>query len=457
MSKEQIDLSYQHRPMNTHLENIPGDDGMPFLGTTLELMNNPYGLVDRLYKKYGPVVQSKAVAQPYVLVVGADINQMFYLDTEKNFSPMMGYATSLGEFYSGGLLVRDYDDHKKHRRLFQTAFKNDAMMFYTDVMNDIMKNHIESWDGKAFFHFFPHVKTMLLDVAAHIFLGIGDLTGEEAKKISETFEDIAIGMTGIFRWDSPLLPFCNFRKGKQAKRYMESYLMSQIEERRNSDKRDMFSVICREKDENGNYFSDSDIAAHINFLLFAAHDTTTSNLTYIMQYLGEDPTLQEKARAESLAKNKPFIDFGDLDSMEEMQKIHYEALRMRPSVMMMARRTIRDCEIAGVMIPADTVLNIFPQYTHMMAEHWDNPEIFDPERFSPERAEHKRHSFQFIPFGGGAHKCIGMHFAGMIVKCFMHQMLLRYEWKVPEGYNPEHQVFPMPKQKDGLPLQLTLR
>jgi hypothetical protein len=50
-----------------------------------------------------------------------------------------------------------------------------------------------------------------------------------------------------------------------------------------------------------------------------------------------------------------------------------------------------------------------------------------------------------------------MHFAGMIVKCFMHQMLLAYEWKVPEGYNPEHQVFPMPKQKDDLPLILTKR
>jgi hypothetical protein len=39
----------------------------------------------------------------------------------------------------------------------------------------------------------------------------------------------------------------------------------------------------------------------------------------------------------------------------------------------------------------------------------------------------------------------------------MHQMLLKYDWDVPAGYNPEHQAFPLPKQKDDLPLILIRR
>ena len=108
-------------------------------------------------------------------------------------------------------------------------------------------------------------------------------------------------------------------------------------------------------------------------------------------------------------------------------------------------------------IPPDTVINVLPQYTHMMPEHWDKPDVFDPDRFSPERAEHKRHPFQYIPFGGGAQKCIGMHFAGMIVKCFMHQALQMYRWEVPADYQPKQQTFPMPKQADDLPLALIAR
>lgn len=457
MAKANIDLSYQRRPFNKKLDDIAGENGLPLLGSTLELISNPYALVDRLYKTYGPVARTRMLTQPYLIVSGADINQMILLDSEKNFSATMGYNESLAQFYSGGLLVRDFDDHKMHRRLFQTAFKNDTMRLYTDVMNNVMKTNIDSWENTKDFHFFPHVKSTLLDVAAQTFLGIDDLKGDEAQRIARAFEDISMGMMGIVRWDTPLLPFCLWRKGKKAKRYMEKYLISQIAARRASDKMDIFSLVCRETDENGEYFCDVDIASHIDFLLFAAHDTTTSNLSYIMQYLGQDKALQEKARAECFNKDKAFLSFDDLKDMQELQKIHSEALRMHPSVMMMLRRTIRDCEIGGVQVPADTMVNVFPQYSHMMEEYWDNPQQFDPERFSAERAEHKRHAFQFIPFGGGAHKCIGLHFAGMIMKCFMHQMLLRYEWKVPEGYTPVQQVFPLPKQKDDLPLTLKRR
>jgi cytochrome P450 len=328
---------------------------------------------------------------------------------------------------------------------------------YTDVMNPIMRDNIASWKGKPDFHFFPHIKNVLMEVAARTFIGIEDLSGEEARNLAHTFDELTQGMLGIVRWDSPLMPLCKWRKGKQAMRRMERYLIDQIPARRDSDKKDMFSLICKEKDEDGNYFTDYDIASHISFLLFAAHDTTTSNLCYVMQYLGMDKSIQDKARAESLAQNKPFLDFDDLINMHMLDNIHNEALRMNPSVMIMVRRTIRECEIAGVKVPADTLVNIFPQYTHMMKEHWDNPEKFDPDRFSPERAEHKRHPFQFVPFGGGAHKCIGIHFAGMLMKCFMHQMLLANEWAVPAGYNPKHQIFPMPKQKDDLPLTLMAR
>ena len=57
------------------------------------------------------------------------------------------------------------------------------------------------------------------------------------------------------------------------------------------------------------------------------------------------------------------------------------------------------------------MIMLSPPFTHRMEEWWSNPLEFDPMRFSPERAEHKRHGFSYVPFGGGAHKCIGMHFA----------------------------------------------
>jgi cytochrome P450 len=59
-----------------------------------------------------------------------------------------------------------------------------------------------------------------------------------------------------------------------------------------------------------------------------------------------------------------------------------------------------------------------------------------------------------MPFGGGAHKCIGMHFAAMVAKCFMHQFLQNYEYATPKDYNPKMDFMPLPKPHDGIPLTL---
>jgi hypothetical protein len=51
-----------------------------------------------------------------------------------------------------------------------------------------------------------------------------------------------------------------------------------------------------------------------------------------------------------------------------------------------------------------------------LPEYWHEPFKFDPMRFSESRAEHKQHKFLWAPFGGGGHKCIGLHFADMLFK-----------------------------------------
>lgn len=61
----------------------------------------------------------------------------------------------------------------------------------------------------------------------------------------------------------------------------------------------------------------------------------------------------------------------------------------------------------------------------------------------------------FHPFGGGAHKCIGMHFAEMLVKVFLHRFVQTYSFRTPAGYAPRLEWVPLPKPADGVPLMLT--
>jgi hypothetical protein len=47
-----------------------------------------------------------------------------------------------------------------------------------------------------------------------------------------------------------------------------------------------------------------------------------------------------------------------------------------------------------------------------------------------------------------------MHFGAMEVKAILHQMLLRYRWRVPDHYQPPIALETGPMPADGLPITL---
>jgi cytochrome P450 len=446
------DYTLQPETRARDLSHIPGTNGPPFVGNLPRMVKDFHGTVEKQYQKYGEVSRlGMGFVHKGLLILGPDNYKRMLLDQERNFSAKMGYAGSLGPFYGGGLLTRDYDEHRHHRRVFQTSFKNDAMRGYADMMNPIMATHLEQWSKESSFLFFPHIKEVLLDVAASIFFGIDDL-GDDGKKLNQALTDISEkGMMGIVQVD---LPGFKFHQGMNAKRYACKFIIDLIPERRAGAGKDFMSYMVKEKNDDGEYFSDQELAEHLAFLMFAAHDTTTSALSHLVMLLGQHPEIQNKVREELAGIGKDYLEYEDLDNLPYFEQAFYESLRLYPSVSMMTRRTIRECEMGGFRIPANTVLMLPPRFNHTMEQWWDEPKKFDPDRFGPERLEHKRHPFMFHPFGGGAHKCIGMHFAVMNAKCFMHQFLRRYEFKTPPNYNPWMHVVPMPRPGDFLPLEL---
>jgi cytochrome P450 len=94
-----------------------------------------------------------------------------------------------------------------------------------------------------------------------------------------------------------------------------------------------------------------------------------------------------------------------------------------------------------------------------MEEWWRDPHTFDPSRFSDEVGEHRKHPFMWIPFGGGAHKCIGMHFARLLFLLTFRELIGRYQIEfVRNDYFPTKlQHFPFTRPLDSLPLRVVPR
>jgi cytochrome P450 len=378
-------------------------------------------------------------------MVGAEANELMLFDRDKLFSSEMGWGPVLNLLFPRGLMLMDFDHHRMDRRALGIAFKPEPMRGYTQDMNRIFRDQLGSWRGDMLFY--PAIKQLTLDVAADSFLGVP--LGPEADKINKAFVDMVQASIGVVR--API-PFTAMGRGVAGRKYLIDYFGPQIEERRrNENRQDMFSQFCRATREDGQHMSDGEIIDHMNFLMMAAHDTITSSVTSMVWLLAKHPEWQEKLRAEclSIASAGSDIAFADLDKFELTEYAFKESLRLIPPVPSIPRRAVRDFEYAGYKIPAGTAVSISTSYVHMMAEHWEDPQKFDPMRFTPENSK-GRHKYAWSPFGGGAHMCIGLHFAYMQMKLFMHHLLTQVRVEVAEGYAPDWQPWPIPKPKDGL-------
>jgi cytochrome P450 len=241
-------------------------------------------------------------------------------------------------------------------------------------------------------------------------------------------------------------------RGVRARRFLVRLMQSRLAEKRAHAAPDLFSQLCHARSEEGERFSDDEVVNHMIFLMMAAHDTTTSALTTMFYALARHPHWQDRLRADALSRPSVHLRYEDIAQCDRTEWVMKEALRMYPPLTSIPRKAARDCEFGGFQIPKGTPVGISPIHTHHLAEWWTAPEDFDPERFSPARAEHRRHAFAYLPFGGGAHLCIGQHFADMEVKAVMHQVLRRFRFSVPEGYRMPYQLVPIAKPRDGLPI-----
>ena len=156
------------------------------------------------------------------------------------------------------------------------------------------------------------------------------------------------------------------------------------------------------------------------------------------------------ATAVSKGEPLPYERLADLPLTEMAYK---ESLRLNPPAPGVSRCVMRDTEFAGYKLPAGSRVNINSLFTHHMPELWPEPGRFDPGRFA-DASQSARHRWAFVPFGGGAHMCLGLHFAYMQAKCFARHLLQNLVVRPEPGYVASWTMWPIPQPKDGLRLSM---
>ena len=445
-----VDLTPLKRNTLTH---IPGNEGWPLIGRTLDALADPKGYVERSAAQYGLVYRTHLFGETSVTLLGPEANELVLFDQAKLFSSTYGWGPILGRLFPRGLMLLDFEEHRLHRRALSVAFKSGPMKSYLVDLDTGIAARIALWKANPGpMLLYPAMKQLTLDLAATSFLGAE--IGPEVDDITRAFVDMVAASVAVIRRP---LPGTAMARGVNGRKRIVAYFSEQIPIRRaKGGGEDLFSQLCHATHEDGALLSTQDIVDHMSFLMMAAHDTLTSSLTSFIGALAANPQWQDRLRNEVAGLGVAASEPTSLDNLEAMQLTEMafrEALRMKPPVPSMPRRAVRDFTFKGYAIPAGAGIGVNTLFTHHMPEIWPDPDTFDPMRFT-EEAQRGRHRFAWVPFGGGAHMCIGLHFAYMQAKCFARHFLQNLEVSLEPGYSPDWQMWPIPKPRDGLRVTL---
>jgi cytochrome P450 len=440
------------------LAHLPGEDGWPLVGNTLATLKDPVGRAETMYRKYGPVYRDHLFGVRSVAMLGPEANELVLFDRDKNFSSSDGWGFLLDRLFPRGLMLMDFDEHRLHRKALGVAFKPTAMKAYLGALNNGVSRRIAEWHlavpgqgGTTDLRFYPAIKQLTLDLAATSFLGIG--LGSQANVINRAFVDMVAAIVGVVR--SPI-PGTQMWKGVKGRQTIVAFFRQEIPKRRTGQATDLFSELCRATKEDGSLLTDQEIADHMSFLMMAAHDTLTSSVTSLVYLLSKHPEWQDKLRAEMNALGLPLgaaLPYERLGELALLEMAFKEAMRINPPVPGIPRTAVRDFQFKGRNIPAGARVGINIAFTHRMSEIWPEPLKFDPLRFT-DGAVRARHKYAWVPFGGGAHMCLGLHFAHMQAKCFFYHLLTTTRVELAHDHVPRWQMWPIPKPRDGLPIRM---
>lgn len=411
-------------PLGGALAHIGGRRGLPVVGAMPEILLDPLAFSQRMVARHGPLFKFHAMGRWHLHAVGAAAHELVLFDKDGNFSAAEGWGPLVAPLLPGALLTKDGNDHRRSRRLLGEAFKQGPLVGYGDIVCGTIAQRVAQWHGRDI-DLFGEARRLSFEIAASTFLGLS--LGEEAGTALGWFGDVAGGLVALSY--NPRLSLARAR-GLRAKAKLEAMLAGLVRRKRSAPGADFLSRISLLRTENGALLSVGEVADMFIFLLAAAYDTMSSTLTSCVYFLASQPDwasqLRRELRSRSVQRASEVVE-ADLPLFDMFCK---EALRLNPPAPVVWRRALRNVTLYGRRIPAGTMTGINIMMSHRLETIWPDAARFDPLRFSPEM-ERSRGRFDYVPFGAGIHKCLGMHFAQRQARTLMAELLLSAQLRAP--------------------------
>lgn len=399
--------------------------GLPVVGHTSAFLRDPESLLLRGYAEHGRVFSLQLGGRKAVVVLGRENNRMFFSETDRRLSIRSAYPFFIRMFAPDFFFFAEPDQYRQQREILLPRFRGSQFDSYVAVMEDETRKLIDRLGYRGEIDLIPVIGPLVMHIAARTFLG-PDFS-QHIVGFFDKFRDFSAGMDPVMPgW----LPLPHLLRSRLARDHLRSSMLELIANRRRHpiDPPDFLQTLSQARFADGSAVSDPVLANMLLLLTWAGHETTTGHLAWGLVDLLQHPIELDRVMVEQRAampEERPLC-MQDLQRFVHLSRALHETERLHPVAFIMSREVAEPLEVDGYRLSPGTLVIASPSVSHRLPEEYQDPEVYDPDRY----LEEPRATSDLIGFGGGAHRCLGVHFAYVEMKVVLTLLLRHYDFEL---------------------------
>jgi cytochrome P450 len=404
--------------------NRPEDSArLPPTGPRSELLTlwrylrDPHGATLRAFERYGDPHTTTFAGRPMVTtgnpelvraILGADPDQFEAFGSEL-LGPILGEES---------LLILSGPRHRAARKLLTPPFHGERMRAYGTLIRDIVRERVAAFASGEIIVAQKLAQSISLEVIIRAVFGIQD------RASIVRFQHVLVELMAALKPSlmfTPMLRRSLFGLGpwarlQRAMRASEALVLAEIaSRRRRAAGEDILSLLLDVRYDDGTPMSDLQLYETLMTLLVAGHETSAVALAWACYWILRDEAIHERL----LGELRGAADIEAIARIPYLEAVCNETLRLEPIAPAILRKVRSPFRLGEYLVPRDALVSASVIKLHLDPSLYPEPHAFRPERFlgSP------RPPHEFLPFGGGARRCIGAAFALYEMKIVLATLL----------------------------------
>jgi cytochrome P450 len=392
---------------------------------TLKYFSDPYGNLLETARRYGePYTSPSYLGKMVVTGAPAGVRTLFTAEPDTFLAPgaeLLGPI--LGE---SSLILLSGERHRAMRKLQMPPFHGARMRAYGQLILETAEEHAARWPRGRPIPVHRTMQQLSLQVILEAVLGLRE------PGTRESFQAAVLDMIGALKPSFMFLealrrPFWGlsaWARFQRTREHTAALFQEELRARRASSqpREDILSLLLSARYEDGTALTDEELLTQMMNLIVAGHETTASALTWAFQHLHREPAVKTRLVEELRGLPEP-LDPEAIARLPYLEAVCSETLRINPVAPLIARTLRKPLTLQGYELPPGLSVGVSILQVHRRAELYPEPERFRPERF----LERSFTPFEYLPFGGGARRCLGAAFALYEMKLVLAAILRKYD------------------------------